>query len=90
MEQNKKTKIHECTNDGHCCGCEGCGVVCFKRNPAIRRYWTRHFLVLIFGVIAAFFVGYHLGQLKGYLMSGYAPYPMHDQGWGDSNGWMMR
>jgi hypothetical protein len=69
MEPIKTTNDHTCT-PGHCCACDGCGVMC-KRDHQGERNWVRHFVILIVGVIAAFFIGYYLGKLKGYVMAQY-------------------
>lgn len=69
-DQNKKVCTH------HCCECDGCGAVCAHGIGIRKGYWVRHFLILVFGVIAAFFVGYSLGELKGYIMASYGV-PMH-------------
>lgn len=38
-------------------------------------------IVLSLGVIAAFYVGMKLGEMKGYIMSSYNMTPMHNQRW---------
>jgi hypothetical protein len=44
-------------------------------------YWLKHMIVLSLGVIAAFYVGMKLGEIKGYIMAGYGMMPMRHQGW---------
>lgn len=82
MEKNTNDmkKNHTCPVDGHCCECNGCGGMCM-RGGSPRKYWRRHILVLILGVIAAFFVGMKLGEIKGYMMASYGMMPMRHHGW---------
>lgn len=69
IDQNKDhNKDHNCTS-GHCCSCDGCGNIC-KREGGNKKYWTKHILILIFGVVLAFWVGLNLGVTKGKIMSG--------------------
>ncbi len=77
MENNEMNmkKDHMCPTNGHCCKCDGCGGMCM--HGGMRKYWRRHFLVLILGVILAFFVGMKLGEIKGYMMGMYGMVPMH-------------
>ncbi len=77
-EQNKKN--HTCpTNGAHCCECTGCNAqgsgMCM--HGGMRRYWKRHFIVMVIGVILAFFVGMKLGEIKGFMMREYGMSPMH-------------
>lgn len=78
---NKGThKNHTCPT-GHCCDCSGCNYGCGGMHGGMRRYWRRHFLALVLGVIAAFCVGLKLGEIKGYLMANYGGMPMSHHGW---------
>ncbi len=82
MENNtKETKNgHTCPVDGgHCCDCNGCGGMCM--HGGMKRYWKRHFIVLIVGVILAFWVGLKIGELKGFVMGSYGMVPMRHSGW---------
>ncbi len=45
------------------CDCHSCQSMCLHK-PSKKGYWIRHFLILVFGVIAAFLVGFHLGEVK--------------------------
>lgn len=76
----RTTKDHACPADRHCCDCEGCGATC-TQNPAmpLKKYWVRHFIILVLSVIAAFYVGMKLGEIKGYLMASYGGQPMQGQ-----------
>lgn len=38
-------------------------------------------IVLVLGVIAAFYVGMKLGEIKGYMMAAYGMAPVRHQGW---------
>ena len=38
-------------------------------------------IVLVLGVIAAFYVGMKLGEIKGYMMGGYGSMPIRHHGW---------
>jgi hypothetical protein len=86
-------KNHACPPNGHCCECEGCGSMCMRGTMmhGMKKYWVRHFIVLILGVIASFYVGMKLGEIKGYLMASYGGRPMQgqrfmmgrDDQWGD-------
>ncbi len=86
MEKNDMNmKGHTCPV-GHCCGCSGCdgmGGSMMMHHGGMRGYWRRHFMVLVIGVILAFFVGMKLGVIKGYMMRDYGMYPMH-------HGYMMQ
>ncbi len=63
------TKDHACPQDQHCCDCDGCSALCNRGGlrRSLKGYWVRHFIILVLGVIAAFLVGYYLGQMKGYV-----------------------
>lgn len=41
----------------------------------------KHMIVLVLGVIAAFYVGMKLGEIKGYMMGGYGMVPNARHGW---------
>lgn len=41
----------------------------------------KHMIVLVLGVIAAFYVGMKLGEIKGYMMASYGMVPMRHHGW---------
>lgn len=47
----------------------------------MRGYYGRHFLVLVIGVVLAFFVGMKLGEVKGWMIRE-AGMPMRMHGWG--------
>lgn len=78
--ESSEQKNHTCT-PGHCCTCEGCGSMCMRSNK--HHYWMKHMIVLVLGVIAAFYVGMKLGEIKGYIMGSYGMVP------GAHHGWMM-
>ncbi len=59
-------KTENVCKHGHCCECQGCGPNCMHSGAP--RYWRKHIIILILGVIAAFYVGMKLGELKGYMM----------------------
>lgn len=52
-------------------------------HGGMRKYWRRHFIVLVVGIVLAFWVGMKLGELKGWMMSSYGMMPVR-------HGWMMR
>ena len=63
MNMNKSTPEH---NSCDTCGaCTHCG-----EKHGMKRYLIRHFLVLILGVLLAFWVGMQLGEIKGYMKAG--------------------
>lgn len=41
----------------------------------------KHMIVLVLGVIAAFYVGMKLGEIKGYIMGSYGMVPTPHHGW---------
>lgn len=49
----------------------------------MRKYWRRHFIVLIVSVILAFWVGMKLGELKGFVMASLGYMPMHHERWSE-------
>ncbi len=81
MQNNTVNKDKVCVHEGHCCNCDGCGSMC--RRGGMRGYYGRHFLVLIIGVVLAFFVGMKLGEMKGWMMAS-SGMPMRTH-----HGWMM-
>jgi hypothetical protein len=64
---------NEMENNGHKCktGCCNacCGCACHLGMK--KGYYMRHFLVLIVGVLLAFWCGYKLGMMKGFILSEY-------------------
>lgn len=70
MEQEQHTQVqgekHICKTGNCCDGC--CGCACHSSSK--RGYWVRRFLVLIIGVLLAFWCGYKLGMIKGIMVTG--------------------
>jgi hypothetical protein len=71
MDQTDNANEH--MSDGHKCK-TGCCNVCCGCSCHIsmgKGYWMRRFLVLIVGVALAFWCGYKLGMMKGFILSEY-------------------
>lgn len=68
MQRGGENTEGVCVHEGHCCNCNGCGAMCGHK---MRGYYGRHFIVLVVGVILAFFVGMKLGEMKGWMFSQY-------------------
>jgi hypothetical protein len=64
METKREEGGHSCPQGKCCHACCGCACHIFNMN---RGYWLRRWFTLIVGVILAFWVGYKLGEIKGYL-----------------------
>ncbi len=90
MEKNNDEHVHVLHDGhtcppGHCCQCSGCG----PWGGYSRRRYMGHVLVLVLGVVMAFYIGMKLGEFKGYFMStgympmhGYQGWVMPQRGWG--------
>lgn len=68
--------------------CQGC-CECSCHHGWGRRYYLRRFLVLVLGVVLAFWCGFKLGIIKGYMLgNGYYGFgrPMMG-GYGMMRGW---
>jgi len=72
------TKDDHVCEHGKCSCCGGCNLC----SMSMKHYMGRRFLVLVFAVLIAFFVGMRVGVIKGFVMSNYGV---------DSykSGWMM-
>ena len=78
--ESTEQKNHTCPTSGHCCSCDGCGSTC-ARGGTKQYYWAKHMIILVLGVIAAFYVGMKLGEVKGYIVGSSGIMPVRHHGW---------
>ena len=84
MENNTMENKGNMSKDGHVCvgdKCSMCGSGCNHCSMiSMKHHMRKRFLVLLFAVVLAFFVGMKVGIIKGFSFSNYGG-EMYRGGW---------